>query len=155
MKRYLLISVLLAMSLAHSGNAKQTYDNPEAKVSELLSTSTTWDGNKIVYPKGEPEVTVIKLQIDEGFNTGFHCHPVANFGYVINGELEIELYNGPKKVFKQGESFSEVINSWHRGEAVNGPVELVITYIGEKGTPFTILPSDSNLEDEKCEVKQE
>lgn len=60
------------------------------------------------YPKGEAEVTAITLNIEDGYNTGFHCHPVANFGYVVKGDLEIELYTGEKKSSAKGRYFRKL-----------------------------------------------
>lgn len=150
MNRCLFMAVIFVLGFSFYALSKQTYDNPEAVVKELLKSTKAWDGSRMYYPKGEAEVTVITLNIEDGFNTGFHCHPVANFGYVVSGDLEIELFTGEKKVFSKGQAFSEVINTWHRGEAVNGPVEVVIVYTGEKGTPVTILPKTDDLKNEKC-----
>ena len=150
MKKYLLLAGIVVFGFSFYAVSKQTYDNPEAVVKQLLKSTKAWDGSKMYYPKGEAEVTAITLNIEDGYNTGFHCHPVANFGYVVSGDLEIELYTGEKKVFSKGQVFSEVINTWHRGEAVNGPVEVVIIYTGEKGTPVTILPKTDDLKNEKC-----
>ena len=91
----------------------------------------------------------MELSIDDGFNTGYHCHPVVSFVHVLKGELQIQLYNGPKKAFKAGETFAEVIDTWHSGEAINGDVEALIYYVGEKGTPLTILPKTDDLT-QKC-----
>ena len=147
----LILALYVFMVFPSVAFSQGTYSNPDAKVSELLKTTKTWEGKDIVYPDGKPEVTVVQLSIDEGFNTGFHCHPVASFGYILSGELEVELIDGSKKVFKKGEPFAEVIDTWHMGEAVNGPVELVIVYTGKEGTPVTILPKSDDLGNEKCE----
>ncbi len=101
-------------------------------------------------PKGTPEVTVVELEIDDVFNTGYHCHPVVSFVHVLKGELQIQLYEGSKKVFKEGDIFAEVVDKWHSGEAINGDVEALIYYIGNKGEPLTILPKTDDLT-QKCE----
>ena len=151
MKTFIFLAALLiAPVFTVSSYSRDTYSNPEAKVTELLKTSKTWSGQDIVYPEGKPEVSLIKLSIDEGFNTGFHCHPVPSFGYILDGQLEVELADGTKKVFKKGEPFAEVIDSWHMGEAVNGPVELLLVYTGVQGEPITILPKANDLGAEKC-----
>ena len=149
MKKVFTLTVLALLFLSLPSLSQETYSNPEARVSEIFKATKTWDGQPIVYPDGIPEVTLVELSIDDGFNTGYHCHPVVSFVHVLKGELQIQLYNGPKKAFKQGETFAEVIDTWHSGEAINGPVEALIYYIGEEGTPLTILPKTDDLT-QKC-----
>ncbi|MEM7008468.1 MAG: cupin domain-containing protein [Thermodesulfobacteriota bacterium] len=149
MKKLLLLSILVMPFLTLSSQADETYSNPEARVVEKYKTVQTWDGKPFVYPDGTPEVTVVDLEIDDGFNTGYHCHPVVSIVHVLKGELQIQLYNGPKKVFKAGEMFTEVVDTWHSGEAINGDVEALIYYIGNKEDPLTILPKTDDLT-QKC-----
>jgi quercetin dioxygenase-like cupin family protein len=108
----------------------------------LLETSSTWAGGKIVYPKGEPEITSVILAIDEGEVTQFHCHPVPTLGYILKGSLEVETKSGKKARFNKGESVVEVMRTIHRGHAINGPVEIVVFYVGEQSTPNTVLPEN-------------
>jgi hypothetical protein len=42
-------------------------------------------------------------------------------------------------VFKRGEALIEVMDTWHQGKAVKGPVELVAFYAGVEGTEVTEL----------------
>ncbi|GJM15124.1 MAG: hypothetical protein DHS20C13_04510 [Thermodesulfobacteriota bacterium] len=149
MKKFIMMTLILFTGLVLNSSADETYSNKEARVNEIFKATQTWDGQPIVYPSGTPEVTVVELEIDDGFNTGYHCHPVVSFVHVLKGELQIQLYNGPKKAFKPGEKFAEVIDTWHSGEAINGPVEALIYYIGEKGTLLTILPKTDDLT-QKC-----
>lgn len=151
MKTILFLLAAFAFTVCASTSYSQgTYSNPEAKVSELMKTTKTWSGQDIKYPEGNPEITVVELNIDEGFNTGFHCHPVPSFGYILDGRLEVELADGTKKAFTKGQTFAEVVDSWHMGEAVGGPVHLIIVYTGNKGEPITILPKTDDLGTEKC-----
>jgi len=108
----------------------------------LLETSSTWEGGKIIYPKGEPQITSLILTIDEGEVTQFHCHPVPTLGYILQGSLEVETKSGKKARFNKGESVVEVMRTVHRGHAVNGPVEVVVFYVGEHSTPNTVLPGN-------------
>lgn len=150
MKKVLIMTLIAFTGLALNSIADETYSNKEARVVERFKAVQTWDGKPFEYPKGTPEVTVVELEIDDGFNTGYHCHPVVSFVHVLKGELQIQLYEGPKKVFKAGEMFAEVVDTWHSGEAINGDVEALIYYIGEKGSPLTILPKTDDLT-QKCE----
>lgn len=113
---------------------------PLAKSGELLKTTTTWEGGDIQYPQGDAEVTSVKLKIEEGELTPFHCHPVPTIGYVLSGHIEVETQDGRKMQFKQGDSVVEVLKTVHRGKALEGPVEIVVFYLGATHIPNTVLP---------------
>jgi quercetin dioxygenase-like cupin family protein len=109
---------------------------------ELLSTTTTWEGEQIVYPEGEAQITSVLLKIAEGEVTPFHCHPVPTLGYILKGKIEVETQSGESSVFREGESVVEVLGTLHRGKALGGPVEIVVFYAGSTSVPNTVLPGD-------------
>ena len=109
---------------------------------ELLQTTMTWEGGEIVYPTGEPEITSVKLKVAAGETTKFHCHPVPTLGYMLKGVLEVETRDGKKVILKEGDSAVEVMRTVHRGTALEGPVEVIVFYAGEKSMPNTVLPED-------------
>lgn len=115
---------------------------PDLAVAEkqLNKTQTSWDDGVIYYPQGQAEITSVKLRIEENQLTEFHCHPVPTIGYVLHGELIIEIKNGKKITIKEGESVVEVMRTIHRGRAINGPVELIVFYAGSTTIPNTVLP---------------
>jgi len=116
---------------------------------ERLKTQTSWDGGVIYYPQGQAEITSIKLRIEENQVTKFHCHPVPTLGYILKGDLVVEIKNGNKITLKEGESIVEVMRTIHRGRAINGPVEIIVFYAGSTTMPNTILPED-DLNREHC-----
>ena len=109
---------------------------------QLNKTQTSWDEGAIYYPQGQAEITSVKLRIEENQYTEFHCHPVPTFGYVLHGELVIETKEGKKITFEEGESVVEVMRTIHRGQAINGPVELIVFYAGSTTVPNTVLPKN-------------
>ena len=109
---------------------------------ELLRSQTSWDGGEIEYPAGSAEITSFILRLDEGSVPKFHCHPVPTFGYVLQGEVEIETRDGKKTILKQGESAIEVMRTVHRGRAIGGPAEIVVFYAGAVDVPNTVFPAD-------------
>lgn len=113
-----------------------------APAAPLLQTTTTWEGGAIAYPDGEAEVTAVILRIDEGEEPPFHCHPVPTLGYVLTGVVEVETADGKTRRIAKGESVVEVMNTVHRGIAVEAPVEIIVFYAGAKGVPNTVLPAD-------------
>jgi len=108
----------------------------------LLDTTTTWEGAEIIYPKGQPHVTSVKVKIDAGKATAFHCHPVLTLGYVLKGRLEVETKEGKKKILGEGESVAEVFRTVHRGVALDGDVEILVFYVGDIDTPNTVYPGN-------------
>lgn len=113
-----------------------------AYTNELLSTTTTWEGEQIVYPEGEAQITSVLLKIAEGEVTPFHCHPVPTLGYILKGKIEVKTQSGDSSVFSEGESVVEVLGTLHRGKALGGPVEVVVFYAGSTSVPNTVLPGD-------------
>jgi quercetin dioxygenase-like cupin family protein len=113
-----------------------------AYTNELLSTTTTWEGEQIVYPEGEAQITSVLLKIAEGEVTPFHCHPVPTLGYILKGKIEVETKSGETSVFNEGESVVEVLGTLHRGKALGGAVEIVVFYAGSTSVPNTVLPGD-------------
>ena len=147
-KKYIFITVILCFLISCA--PKQTENVNQFSVKEILKTTTSWDGNQIVYPAGDPEITGIIMEAHEGFDTGFHCHPMPNVAYILEGEVEVELLNGTKKLFKKGESFEEVINTWHKGKVVKGPFKILVYYAGVVDMPILIKPKTDDLENEEC-----
>jgi len=138
MKIYILTWFLLIVLLPNWATAEK-----------LHKTQTSWDGGVIYYPQGQAEITSVKLRIEENQVTEFHCHPVPTLGYILQGDLVIETKNGEKTIFKKGESFVEVMRTIHRGQAINGPVEIIVFYAGSTTMPNTVLP-ENNLNRKYC-----
>jgi quercetin dioxygenase-like cupin family protein len=116
---------------------------------ELLRTTKTWEGGDIIYPKGTPEVTSVKLIIEEDVITAFHCHPIPTLGYILKGDVEVETKSGKKIILREGESAVEVLRTLHRGKAIGGPVEIIVFYAGSTSIPNTVLP-DNDEYDKYC-----
>ena len=125
----------------------------QVKVENLLKTSKSWDGNKMLYPKiGKEEMTSDLVTIPPGKRLHFHCHPFPTFAYMKSGSIEVEKMDGSKKKFKKGDIISEVVNRWHRGRNTSSlrKAEIVVFYIGQKSTQNTIIHSKKNHN--KCRI---
>lgn len=108
------------------------------KVTPLLKTQTSWDGTALEYPKGKAEITGMTVEIAPGGETGWHLHPVPSFGMVLEGELELTLKSGAKKIIKQGEAIAEVVNTLHNGRAISKtPVKILVFYAGSTDSNIT------------------
>lgn len=132
--------LLLALSLLTITPAAWAIEaNAVVQVTPLLKTTESWDGKPTVYPTGQAEVTGLIVEIAPGGETGWHEHPVPNFGLMLTGELEVTLADGRTKRLKSGDALSEVVNTRHNGRNVGSvPVRIVVFYAGAVGVPLTI-----------------
>ncbi len=124
---------LLAAALALSST-------PAVQSTQLLKTSTTWNGAPIRYStSARPEVQAVVVEIAPGGSTVWHEHPVNNFAYVLEGKVLLELTDGTTREFKAGDAFAEVVNTWHRGVNIGtGPLKILVWYTAEAGGPISV-----------------
>jgi len=53
---------------------------------ELTRTSLSWDGVQLPdFPKGKPELTILRMTFPVGAVTGWHHHTAVNYGIVEPG----------------------------------------------------------------------
>jgi len=76
--------------------------------------------------------------IPPGGREGKHTHPGLMLGYVVEGDLTMEIEGKPTLTYKTGESFVIEPGAVHEG-INNGtvPYKAVVTYIVPKGKPLT------------------
>ena len=118
------------------------------KTTELIRTSQSWDGAILPdFPKGKPELRVIRLDFPVGARTGWHHHTVVNYGIVQQGELTIVCQDGSEKTFHEGEPLVEVIGTIHRGEN-RGRKHVILNmfYFSLPGEVITIQHPELELE---------
>ena len=144
MKPLPLLCALLATSalpLVHAEPppASEGY-RPVIKVTPLLRSDETVAGQPIVYPNvTDPEVTAVRVVIPPGAQTGWHRHPFPCYGYVLAGNLTVEMEGGKSAALTAGQALIESVNVLHNGRNTGAtPVEIVMFVTGEKGRPFTI-----------------
>jgi quercetin dioxygenase-like cupin family protein len=114
--------------------------NQDIKIERILKTDTTSIGQKISYLSTDnPEVTILKITVPPGKETGWHKHEFPVFAYVVSGTLSVDLEDGKRVEFAKGSSFAEVINTLHDGKN-EGKEDLVLIaiYLGEKDKPLSI-----------------
>ena len=137
----ILLAVAVALSVGHSAHALEP--SGQVKASTILKAQSSWDGKPIAYPEGKPEITGMVVEIAPGGETGWHLHPVASFGMVLEGELEVHLKTGEIKRLKAGDALAEVTNTLHNGRNVGqGPVRIVVFYAGAVGQKLTVKEGD-------------
>ncbi|MCW1829954.1 cupin domain-containing protein [Enterobacter asburiae] len=117
----------------------QSSGNPAISVEKLLETELSWDGMFYKeYPKGNPQLSVLRITIAPNTRLAWHEHLVPNAAYVLNGVLTVEKKaTGQKKLLKAGEVLPEMVDSAHRGYTGKEGVTLVVFYAGQKGLPLS------------------
>jgi quercetin dioxygenase-like cupin family protein len=139
--RFAALTVVIAATSLSSAWAQSGTDTIATAHREvLLQADHSWNGNQYTqYPKGRPELTMLKLTIAPHTKLPWHTHPFPNAAYVLSGTLTVhDKLSGKTKVFHQGEAFAESVNDIHRGEAGGEPVVLLVTYSGTPGVPTSI-----------------
>ncbi|MCK9636013.1 cupin domain-containing protein [Methylobacter sp. Wu8] len=135
LKTQLILLLTLCCPLA----ASALDENPTIKVTQLLKTTTSWDGKQIIYPKGQGEVTALTVEIAPEGETGWHEHPVPSFGYIMEGELELRLATGEVKFLHAGDVLPESVGVLHNGRNTGEePLKILVFYTGEVGAKLSV-----------------
>lgn len=106
----------------------------------LLKTTSTWDNAEYKKLKiKKPEVTVLKIVINVNEELPMHKHDLVNIAYVKKGILTVITDDKKEITLHEGEVLPELVGKYHYGKNTgNEPVELIVFYIGEIGTPLSV-----------------
>lgn len=115
-------------------------EKPAVNTNVLAKTGISWDGEKLPeYPKGKPEITILKIMIPPKTKLPFHKHPVINAGVLLKGTLTVVTEENEKLRLKTGDSIIEVVNKWHYGiNESDEAAEIIVFYAGVQGFPITL-----------------
>jgi quercetin dioxygenase-like cupin family protein len=144
MRKYLVMLLLFfAVGVPYFAVAGDYASGVEASL--ILKTTTTTGHYPVKYLDTEsPEITVTKVEIKPGTETGWHSHPVPLYAYVLEGDLTVEAKGGKIYRFTAGDAIVEFVNVPHNGKNLGTmPVVLIAFYTGEIGRPNTVMmPSE-------------
>lgn len=134
----ILFSITPMPSKGHDANQAEKLG---VKIEELTKSSKEWNGQDLPqYPRGIPEIKVLRIEIPAGVKLPRHTHPVINAAVILKGSLELKLMDGTRRIFQAGEALIEVVDTVHSGRALdNEDVDLIVFYAGIQGTPTTIF----------------
>jgi quercetin dioxygenase-like cupin family protein len=109
-------------------------------VEQLAKSSKSWDGESLPeYPKGHPEITILRIKIPPGAELEMHEHPVINSGYLVSGELTVIAKDNKKLHLKSGDSIVEIVNKKHYGKNEGKETaEIIVFYAGIENQQITI-----------------
>jgi quercetin dioxygenase-like cupin family protein len=103
-------------ALAFTDVIKQSLSDPELKDYEVVSRLMT---------------------VPEGFADSVpHRHDAELFGYVMEGEVEIQLAGGPNATYRQGQMFYEprnIVHSMLRNKSREKAAKILLMFIAGKG----------------------
>lgn len=108
-------------------------------VTPLISSGKTIVGETLVYPTSAPaKVTAVVVPLAPGQETGWHTHGVPVFGYVLEGELEVDYGDKGIHVYHAGDALLEAIAAPHNGRNIGtGPVRILAVFMGAEGLKTT------------------
>lgn len=115
-------------------------DSNNAVVETLAKSSSSWDGVVLSeYPKGKPEITILRIKIPAGAELQMHEHPVINAGVLLSGELTVVAKDKKTLHLKTGDSIVEVVNKAHYGKNEGTKTaEIIVFYAGTVDKPITV-----------------
>ena len=135
MNKTIKLAVLLFLIILCLANVSYS-----AQKEVLLKTTSTWDN--VEYKKlkiKKPETTVLKIIINVNETLPMHKHDLVNIAYIKKGTLTVVTEDKKEITLNEGEVLPELVGKYHYGKNTgNVPVELIVFYLGEKGTPLFI-----------------
>lgn len=138
--RSVFLSLVLGFSSLFANLSFAGEGYPEkVQVQTVLKTATDGAGRPLKYPDaGTPQITGVLVEVPPGENTGWHRHSWPCVGYILEGEISVEIDGRKPEYFKAGQSFAEVVNLRHCGfNRSTKPVRILMFAIGEQGVPIS------------------
>lgn len=128
----------LVLALPAFASADAPVRKPSSRT--LLQTQGAWDGSPYpAWPTGQPQITMLRVEIAPHSTLPWHVHPMPSSGYVLQGELTIEdRDSGKRRRFIAGQAFTETVDTVHRGHTGAGTTVLLLTYMGTPGQAISI-----------------
>ena len=91
---------------------------------------------KIDFPEGYTTVTAI-AEVPAGGAAGRHSHPGIETGYVLEGEVTLEIDGQPPMKLKAGDSYQIPSGAIHDAKVTGDkPLKIMAIYIVEKDKPL-------------------
>lgn len=136
MKTVSLLLAVCVVALAVPAAAQVNF-----KATPILQSGTV-AGAQIAYPRTDSaEVTALVLDIGPGGETGRHMHPNPTFVYVLEGAIDVEADGHETRSYKAGDSFLEMLNTWHNGKNKGTtPAKVLVVFSGARGKPNLVRP---------------
>jgi len=140
LKKTIQFGITLCLILSSSGPLFGHDGDGNIKVEQLTKSGSSWDGTALpAYPKGKPEITILRITIPPKTKLAVHEHPMINAGVLLRGKLRVVKKDGKERILKAGDAIVELVNVWHHGENnTDEPAEIIVFYAGTTGAPLTV-----------------
>jgi quercetin dioxygenase-like cupin family protein len=118
-----------------------TVNRKSAVVKQLAKSTQSWNGATLpAYPQGQPEITILRINIPAGARLEVHSHPVINSGVLLSGQLTVVTQDGKTLHLKAGDPIIEIVNTLHYGiNEGDAPADIIVFYAGTAGSPITVV----------------
>lgn len=121
---------------------------PAAEKARLLAEArlfaTTWTGQPIQWP-ADCQALFSRLTIPPGTRLPVHHHPFPRYGWLVQGEIEVEQPDtGKRRALKAGDVVAESIGEWHFGRTLGTePVIFKLLDVVPRGTASNTVLRDA------------
>ncbi len=134
------ITLLSSIGLVGCVLQKPSSEIKKPVVETLVSATASWNGDIYAYPKGQAEITLLRIIAPSGFRTPVHTHPQPGIAHVIKGDLECVVKADKTLRVSSGESFPTTAGDVpHYCENIGKQDAILhIFYAGSQGQPVTI-----------------
>lgn len=138
-----ILGIVVTSALAFAGSfavSQSQEDAPKPKARELIrqSLKETVDGKAA-------RVTLLEVQLPPGTDGRPHRHPGPVIGYVLEGEVEIQVGDGPVTTYHTGEAFYEPARALHkvsRNPSKTRPARILAYLLTADDVTTLVLPAD-------------
>jgi quercetin dioxygenase-like cupin family protein len=91
---------------------------------------------KFDVPAGERETVSALVELPPSTDAAKHTHPGPETGYIVEGEITLNVDGQPPKLLKVGDSYYVPAGTPHSGRSGASGVKFVGIYVVEKGKPL-------------------
>lgn len=131
------VIVAIALLAGTWGMQAASADTPAAPAAPAGFKRTELSRHDISKPNHE--AVMARADFQPGAAVPKHTHPGEEVGYVLEGQLVVEIDGKPPLNLKAGDTFFVPANTPHLGKNPGkGPAAVLSTYLVEKGKPLAI-----------------
>ncbi|MEM7170867.1 MAG: cupin domain-containing protein [Pseudomonadota bacterium] len=141
-KPFALIATALTTALVIFGLTWPSIGQDYKRVVPLLETTTTNQGQPLVYPTDGPaKITSLIVTLKPGEETGLHQHPILTYGHVLSGEIQVNYQGQGTKTYRAGDTFMEAFGTLHNGRnSGDEPARILVVFMGTDDLPNVVWP---------------
>jgi quercetin dioxygenase-like cupin family protein len=128
-------------------NRRVLFGSAGAILAQALLSKASAQGTPPVFEHDLPNVNmnnwmvrVSEINYKPGGTSAAHRHPGITLVYVLEGEIESQVGDGPVKKYGPGQMFMETPNELHgvsRNASATNPAKFIAILMAEKGKPLS------------------